>query len=57
MNIDPEKNVFPKGANAANSGTTQSDDGNPFHPVAEDNLRRALSPRQVQMIAIGGTIG
>lgn len=27
------------------------------HIVAEDKLRRALSPRQVQMIAIGGTIG
>lgn len=27
------------------------------HPVAADKLRRALSPRQVQMIAIGGTIG
>lgn len=25
--------------------------------VAEDKLRRSLSPRQVQMIAIGGTIG
>jgi len=27
------------------------------HPIAADKLRRALSPRQVQMIAIGGTIG
>lgn len=28
-----------------------------LHPVVEDKLRRSLSPRQVQMIAIGGTIG
>jgi AAT family amino acid transporter len=29
----------------------------PSHLVNEDRLRRALSARQVQMIAIGGTIG
>lgn len=27
------------------------------HPIAADKLARKLSPRQVQMIAIGGTIG
>lgn len=27
------------------------------HRIAADKLRRSLSPRQVQMIAIGGTIG
>jgi AAT family amino acid transporter len=29
----------------------------PSHIINEDRLRRALSARQVQMIAIGGTIG
>jgi AAT family amino acid transporter len=32
-------------------------DRTPSHIVNEDRLRRALSARQVQMIAIGGTIG
>jgi amino acid transporter, AAT family len=29
----------------------------PERPIKEDRLRRALTARQVQMIAIGGTIG
>jgi len=28
-----------------------------FHPIQADKLARKLSARQVQMIAIGGTIG
>ena len=32
-------------------------DGVPEHHVTADNLARKLSARQVQMIAIGGTIG
>jgi AAT family amino acid transporter len=51
-----------------NNGTYSSPENNhekfhdgspaPFeHPIAADKLRRSLSPRQVQMIAIGGTIG
>lgn len=35
----------------------ESDRHDSVHRVAEDQLRRSLSPRQVQMIAIGGTIG
>lgn len=41
-----------------NRGADEGDDNSkPTHPIVEDKLRRALSPRQVQMIAIGGTIG
>jgi AAT family amino acid transporter len=48
---DPEK--------TPNDVATSRDnfDRAPSHIVNEDRLRRALSARQVQMIAIGGTIG
>ena len=32
-------------------------DANAHHPIQSDKLSRSLSARQVQMIAIGGTIG
>lgn len=64
MAPDPEKNVLPPqdAITPVESGTTRTADSDginkpPTHPVNEDKLRRALSPRQVQMIAIGGTIG
>lgn len=65
MSSDPEKNVLPKdGITPVESGSHKhdvADDGvvtkSTHHPINEDKLRRALSPRQVQMIAIGGTIG
>ena len=28
-----------------------------LHTVSDEGLRRALSPRQIQMLAIGGVIG
>lgn len=46
MDVDAEKNAPPAAFYSAENA-----------PVAEDQLRRSLSPRQVQMIAIGGTIG
>lgn len=46
MDVDAEKNAPPAAFHSAENA-----------PVAEDQLRRSLSPRQVQMIAIGGTIG
>ncbi|KAF2652412.1 hypothetical protein K491DRAFT_718929 [Lophiostoma macrostomum CBS 122681] len=53
---DPEK--APYDASAFDSRYNQSPNGlHNEHPVAADKLRRSLSPRQVQMIAIGGTIG
>lgn len=50
---DLEKNV------TASEAPAESESGHHegAHPVAADKLRRSLSPRQVQMIAIGGTIG
>ncbi|OTB07924.1 hypothetical protein M426DRAFT_317431 [Hypoxylon sp. CI-4A] len=47
MDVDAEKN-----AHAASEAVPHG-----HEIVAEDKLRRSLSPRQVQMIAIGGTIG
>ncbi|KAI5860493.1 tryptophan permease [Durotheca rogersii] len=44
MEVDSEKNAVPAGHDVE-------------HVVLEDKLRRSLSARQVQMIAIGGTIG
>lgn len=59
MAFDPEKNGLPQdGITPVESGIRAGDgDIKPTHPINEDKLRRALSPRQVQMIAIGGTIG
>ena len=48
MEVDPEKNGL-----ASASHSAEQEHG----VVVEDRLRRGLSPRQVQMIAIGGTIG
>lgn len=48
MEVDPEKNERPSASHSA---------VHEHGVVVEDRLRRALSPRQVQMIAIGGTIG
>lgn len=47
MEVDAEKNAPAYAAHSADHALV----------VAEDKLRRSLSPRQVQMIAIGGTIG
>lgn len=52
---DTEKGHYYDGAHA--SPEYAGYDGEREHIVAGDTLRRALSPRQVQMIAIGGTIG
>lgn len=65
MTLNPEKNGLPPLPHDAitpvASGRTAeghvTSNKPPTHPVNEDKLRRALSPRQVQMIAIGGTIG
>jgi AAT family amino acid transporter len=48
---DPEKVAY------THDGSPASVDRNHEHIVNEDRLRRSLSARQVQMIAIGGTIG
>lgn len=49
MDVDAEKNA---------QATATASHGTADHVyVAEDRLRRSLSARQVQMIAIGGTIG
>ena len=47
---------YEKGAHAHDSPSSSPEHGGPT-VVAADKLRRALSARQVQMIAIGGTIG
>lgn len=61
MASEPEKNVLSHqdGIRPVESGNRPGEeDGKATdHPIVEDKLRRALSPRQVQMIAIGGTIG
>ncbi|OTB20810.1 hypothetical protein K445DRAFT_313291 [Daldinia sp. EC12] len=49
MDVDAEKN--------AQASATASHSAAEHEYVVEDKLRRSLSPRQVQMIAIGGTIG
>jgi amino acid permease len=61
MNPDPEKDGFQANdispmCTKGLPGYTGQDHNGP-HPVSADKLRRSLSPRQVQMIAIGGTIG
>jgi len=48
---DPEKVAY------NHDGSPASLDRTHEHIVNEDRLRRSLSARQVQMIAIGGTIG
>ena len=50
-NSDPEKVPY-HGEHSSASG-----DRTHLEAVKEDRLRRSLSARQVQMIAIGGTIG
>lgn len=59
MASEPDKNDLPtEGIMPVESETRALDgDGKPVRAINEDKLRRALSPRQVQMIAIGGTIG
>ena len=52
----------PTGSDIENKGTISQDNAYPrsrppSHPIAADKLARKLSARQVQMIAIGGTIG
>lgn len=56
MDADLEKTVASKDS-AVESKAAHHDGVNVLHPVVADKLRRSLSPRQVQMIAIGGTIG
>lgn len=57
MDADVEESV-PSKETAVKSGSAKHEgEVNILHPVAADKLRRSLSPRQVQMIAIGGTIG
>lgn len=56
MGDDLERSVASKEGPVDSAwGRNNGDDA--FHQVAADKLRRSLSPRQVQMIAIGGTIG
>jgi AAT family amino acid transporter len=54
---DLEKDQFKSAASLATAERGYGSDNDGPHPVAADKLRRSLSPRQVQMIAIGGTIG
>lgn len=56
MEADLEKTMASKDS-PVESQSAQHDGINVLHPVVADKLRRSLSPRQVQMIAIGGTIG
>ncbi|KAJ4387669.1 Basic amino-acid permease [Gnomoniopsis smithogilvyi] len=56
MDADLEKTVASNGS-PADSKSAQHEGVDILHPVVADKLRRSLSPRQVQMIAIGGTIG
>jgi AAT family amino acid transporter len=51
---DPEKSAHD---NATSPASLERNHLHPLHLVNEDRLRRSLSARQVQMIAIGGTIG
>jgi AAT family amino acid transporter len=51
--IDPEKVAY----NHDGSPASLDREHDHAHIVNEDRLRRSLSARQVQMIAIGGTIG
>ncbi|ESZ91145.1 putative amino acid permease [Sclerotinia borealis F-4128] len=46
-----------KGSPPPQSNTPHNENHNPPRPLPADNLARSLSARQVQMIAIGGTIG
>lgn len=57
MDADLEKTIASKDSPVEESKSAQHDGVNVLHPVVADKLRRSLSPRQVQMIAIGGTIG
>ncbi|KAK5114740.1 hypothetical protein LTR62_002314 [Meristemomyces frigidus] len=59
MAIDWGKNASTLEANHAAFPSAYDDPrpGDHHNYIAEDKLRRSLSPRQVQMIAIGGTIG
>jgi AAT family amino acid transporter len=54
---DTEKGPYYEGAHPATPEYDGYHHDHEQHLVAGDKLRRALSPRQVQMIAIGGTIG
>lgn len=51
--LDQEKGPFDHGDGSPASAERRNHE----HLVVEDRLRRSLSARQVQMIAIGGTIG
>lgn len=55
MDVDLEETVAPKASPIITESGSAHHGAD--HPIAEDKLRRSLSPRQVQMIAIGGTIG
>lgn len=58
MDADLEKTMASKDRPVESAKSAQHDGVNILHPVVvADKLRRSLSPRQVQMIAIGGTIG
>ncbi|RYP93665.1 hypothetical protein DL770_000196 [Monosporascus sp. CRB-9-2] len=57
MAMDPDYEKGVPSSGAPHGVAVGSDTGSLRHPVAEDRLRRSLSARQVQMIAIGGTIG
>ena len=46
-----------KEADVFSSPISDHDDAHTNHPIQSDKLSRSLSARQVQMIAIGGTIG
>jgi AAT family amino acid transporter len=54
---DPEKAPYDASAFDTQDDRFPSHGHHNEHIVAADKLRRSLSPRQVQMIAIGGTIG
>lgn len=63
LQSDHEKWSEPRGDSASAYNRDGAIEGGALHPeerehfAKSDNLRRALSARQVQMIAIGGTIG
>lgn len=56
VDMDPEKSAA-SNKSPAESASGHHEAAGVRPPAAADKLRRSLSPRQVQMIAIGGTIG
>lgn len=58
LESDCEKQIASEGIPSEQpSHSSNPQDGTPSGTVHGDRLARKLSPRQVQMIAIGGTIG